>query len=275
MPGDTEHYQMQGDAPALLYERYLVPVIASRWADDLVERGAPKSGERVLDVACGTGIVARTAARRIQMGRVAALDINPGMLSVARSLPMESAVQIEWYEGSALDMPFPEASFDLVLCQLGLQFFPDCLQALREIFRVLVPTGRLVLSVFREIERTPMAHAFAEALDKHLKPGASKLKRVEHGLSDAGELRQLATDAGFQEANVVPAIQIIRYSETREYVRVQLIATPQAGLLSGMGGEQREAIFDAIATDMNAFLGSADGGLPRPKRLIFCWRGNS
>ena len=243
MPGDTEHYQMQGDAPALLYERYLVPVIASRWADDLVERGAPKSGERVLDVACGTGIVARTAARGIQMGRVAALDINPGMLSVARSLPMESAVQIEWYEGSVLDMPFPEASFDLVLCQLGLQFFPDCLQALREIFRVLVPTGRLVLSVFREIERTPMAHAFAEALDKHLKPGASKLKRVEHGLSDAGELRQLATDAGFQEANVVPAIQIIRYSETREYVRVQLIATPQAGLLSGMGGEQREAIF--------------------------------
>jgi ubiquinone/menaquinone biosynthesis C-methylase UbiE len=106
MPGDTEHYQMQGDAPALLYERYLVPVIASRWADDLVERGAPKSGERVLDVACGTGIVARTAARGIQMGRVAALDINPGMLSVARSLPMESAVQIEWYEGSVLDMPF-------------------------------------------------------------------------------------------------------------------------------------------------------------------------
>jgi len=265
MPGDTEHYQMQGDAPALLYERYLVPVIASRWADDLVERGAPKSGERVLDVACGTGIVARTAARGIQMGRVAALDINPGMLSVARSLPMESAVQIEWYEGSVLDMPFPEASFDLVLCQLGLQFFPDRLQALREIFRVLVPTGRLVLSVFREIERTPMAHAFAEALDKHLKPGASKLKRVEHGLSDAGELRQLATDAGFQEANVVPAIQIIRYSETREYVRVQLIATPQAGLLSGMGGEQREAIFDAIATDMNAFLGSADGGFASPQ----------
>ena len=76
MPGDTEHYQMQGDAPALLYERYLVPVIASRWADDLVERGAPKSGERVLDVACGTGIVARTAARGIQMGRVAALDMR-------------------------------------------------------------------------------------------------------------------------------------------------------------------------------------------------------
>jgi len=90
-------------------------------------------------------------------------------------------------------------------------------------------------------------------------------QREEHGLSDAGELRQLATDAGFQEANVVPAIQIIRYSETREYVRVQLIATPQAGLLSGMGGEQREAIFDAIATDMNAFLGSPDGGFASPQ----------
>jgi len=265
MPGDIERYQMESDVPALLYERYLVPVIASRWAADLVERGMPKSGERVLDVACGTGIVARTAARRMQMGRVSALDINPGMLSVARSLPTGSGLQIEWYEGSVLDMPFPEAGFDLILCQLGLQFFPDRPQALCEMFRVLGPAGRLALSVFREIERTPMAHAFAEALDKHLKPGASKLKRVEHGLSDADELRRLAIDAGFREANVVPVTQTIQYSQTREYVRVQLIATPQAGLLSGMGSEQRDAIIDAIAADMNAFFGATDGGFASPQ----------
>ena len=260
MPGDTERYQMQGDAQALLYERYLVPAIASLWAADLIELGAPKSGERVLDVACGTGIVARTAARRMQTGRVAAIDINPSMLSVARSLHLGLTVQIEWHEGSVLDMPFPEASFDLVLCQLGLQFFPNRPQAAREMLRVLVPTGRLALSVFREIERTPMAHAFAEALDKHVQPGASNLKRVEHGFYDADELRQLAADAGFQEAIVLPVVQTIRYSETRDYVRAQLIATPQAALLSTTEGERRHAIIDAIAADMNVFLSSEDGG---------------
>lgn len=265
MPEDTERYQMQSDGPAHLYERYLVPVIASLWAADLVDRGMPSPGKRVLDAACGTGVVARTAAKRMGTGQVVGLDINAGMLSVARSLPQGPGVQIEWREGSVLDMPFPAATFDLVLCQLGLQFFPDRPCALRERLRVLVSDGRLALSVFREIERTPMAHAFADALDKQIGPGASNLKRVEHGLSDAGELRGLAIDAGFREAVVVPVTQTIRYRETREYVRVQLVATPQAGLLSGRTDEQRDAVIDAIAADMSVFLGSEGLGFASPQ----------
>ena len=86
-------------------------------------------------------------------GRVAGLDINKGMLAVARSRSAGPEPHIEWHEGSALDLPFPDSSFDLILCQLGLQFFPDQPRALREMMRVLVPNGRLALNVFTAIER--------------------------------------------------------------------------------------------------------------------------
>jgi ubiquinone/menaquinone biosynthesis C-methylase UbiE len=123
--------RLEASAPEL-YERYLVPAIARLWAADLVERAAPKSGERVLDIACGTGIVARFAAATMGIGHIVGLDINEGMLAVARSRSAGSGPHIEWREASALDLPFPDNSFDLILCQLGLQFFPDQPRALRE-----------------------------------------------------------------------------------------------------------------------------------------------
>ena len=134
-----------GDSAAELYQRYLVPAIASLWAADLIDRAAPRPGERVLDVACGTGVVTRLAAERMGSGRVVGLDINAGMLAVARSLSPGAGPSIEWYEGSAITLPLPDASFDLCLCQLGLQFFPDRPAAIREMFRILQLDGRVAL----------------------------------------------------------------------------------------------------------------------------------
>src|SRR5882724_1112383 len=124
------HWQLDGSAPEL-YERYLVPAITSVWAADLVERASPSATDRVLDVACGTGAVTRLVAQRVMTGRVVGLDLNSGILAIARSLQTHGASRIEWYDGSALELPFPDNSFDLVLCQLGLQFFPDRAVALR------------------------------------------------------------------------------------------------------------------------------------------------
>ena len=139
----------------------------------------------LLDVACGTGAVIRLAAKQGHDGRLAGIDLNSGMLGVARSMP-PNGPPIEWYEGSALDLPFPAASFDVVLCQLGLQFFPDRPRALRQMARVLRPGGRAGLSVCSAIERTPAAHAFAQALDKHLGPDASRTKRGRAHISRSG-----------------------------------------------------------------------------------------
>src|SRR5690348_14910847 len=131
-----DRWQLDGSAPEL-YQRYLVPAVTALWAADLLGRIGPRPGERVLDVACGTGVVARGAAERVGMsGRVAAIDVNAAMLEVARRLDPPVGAPIAWHEGSALELPYDEDSFEVVLCQLGLQFFPDPGAALRQMRRV-------------------------------------------------------------------------------------------------------------------------------------------
>jgi ubiquinone/menaquinone biosynthesis C-methylase UbiE len=137
-------WQMAGNA-AEVYERALVPAVFAPWAPMVVALGDPKPGERVLDVACGTGVVARVASQGVgPAGTVVGLDLNPGMLAVAASSAAGQAATgapIRWQEASATKMPLPDASFDIVYCQLGLQFFPDRAAALREMHRVLAPGG--------------------------------------------------------------------------------------------------------------------------------------
>src|SRR5262245_55853876 len=99
------HWQLEGSA-AELYQRCLVPQITMKWAEDLVDRALPRAGEAILDIACGTGVVARLTAKRVAQGQITGLDLNAGMLAVARSVPNDGA-PINWIEGSALDLPFP------------------------------------------------------------------------------------------------------------------------------------------------------------------------
>jgi SAM-dependent methyltransferase len=139
--------------------------------------------------------------RRMRQRHVTGLDLNKGMLAVARIVSNDGA-PIDWIEGSALDLPFEAGTFDLVLCQLGLQFFPDQERALREMRRVLSGTGRAALSVYSPIERTPGANAFVLALDRVLGPTASRIKRGEHSLNAPDELRDLLTAAGFAKVEV-------------------------------------------------------------------------
>jgi ubiquinone/menaquinone biosynthesis C-methylase UbiE len=248
-----EAWQVEGTA-AGLYQRHLVPTIASLWAADLIDRAAPRPGERVLDVACGTGVVTRLAAERTGSGRVVGLDINAGMLAVARSLPADATRLIEWQEGSALALPVSNDAFDLILCQFGLQFFPDKPAALGEMRRVLAPAGRLALSVFTVIEHTPASNALADALDRHLGAGASQTKRSEHILSDKQELHELVTAAGFGKVAIETVTQTIRFPSAREYVRVQLSATPRSSLMDGMDGTRQRETLAAITNDLVASL---------------------
>ena len=143
-----EQWQLTLEA-AELYERYPARYILGPWAPLLVDTARVTAGERVLDVACGTGVVTRAAAKRAgPTGRVVGIDLNPGMIAVAKSLPAPIGASIEWLERSALDLRLENASFDVVLCQQGLQFFPDKLVALQEMRRVLDQRGRLALSVW-------------------------------------------------------------------------------------------------------------------------------
>lgn len=240
------HWQLDGSAPEL-YERYLVPAITAKWAADLVERAGLRPEERVLDVACGTGIVARLASLRTGDGRVTGLDLNQGTLAVARTA---SGKAIGFIEGSALDLPFAGGAFDVVLCQLGLQFFPDRAKALSEMRRVLLAGGRLAVSVYSPIENTPGAHAFVEALDRVLGSEASRIKRGEHSFAAAGELQELLHNAELENVRVDTVVQRIAFPSVLDYVRFQLLATPMAALLGNHPESERQVVIDKIASEV-------------------------
>jgi ubiquinone/menaquinone biosynthesis C-methylase UbiE len=251
---DQDPWQLTGTA-AELYERYLVPAITGVWAADLVRRAALRPGERVLDVACGTGIVARLAAEQVgAQGAVVGLDLNTAMLEVARALSPPPGAPITWTEASVLAMPYPDATFTVVLCQLGLQFFPDRPQALREMRRVLAPGGRLLLSVFGPLAHNPAPQALAEALERHLGPHARAIKRAEHDLDEPAELDALVTGAGFAEVSIETTTQPIRFPSPREYVRIQFAATPLATLMQEMPSEQQAALADAVIAEVSEAL---------------------
>jgi ubiquinone/menaquinone biosynthesis C-methylase UbiE len=118
----AERWQVAGNAPEA-YERHIVPTLFTPWAEDLLTRVALQPGEHVLDVACGTGIVARLAAPQVGgTGRVVGVDLNTGMLDMARAQALPAGATVEWQEGDATALPCDDATFDVVCCEQGLQF---------------------------------------------------------------------------------------------------------------------------------------------------------
>jgi ubiquinone/menaquinone biosynthesis C-methylase UbiE len=243
------------------YERNLVPIVFAPWANELVETAALRQGDRVLDVACGTGIVARIAARKLGgTGSVTGLDASAPMITVARAAATAEGVAVEWREASAVELPFTEAAFDVVLCQSGLQFFPDRPASLREMHRVLKPGGRLILSVWGPIERSRGFAVAADALARYIGPEAARpITSGAFGLSDADELRALVTGANFKDITVRASVKILRYPSPDEFILRHITGSPLGSAVGGAGESARTALL----AEINARLASAvdEGGL--------------
>jgi ubiquinone/menaquinone biosynthesis C-methylase UbiE len=217
-----------GSAPEN-YERHFVPLIGAPFAADLVAEAALNPGERVLDVACGTGVVARLAAERVgRHGTVAAVDLNPAMLAIARSIPAPGP-EIQWYETTAESIPLPDDRFDVVLCQLGLQFVADKVAAIREMHRVLIPGGRVLVS-------TPPPNAFfdvlGDAFERHVSSEAAGFVRMVFSLHDPATIDGLFRMAGFEDVTIRTAAKPLRLPAAREFLWQYVQCTPLAAMLS-------------------------------------------
>jgi ubiquinone/menaquinone biosynthesis C-methylase UbiE len=238
-----ERWQQLEESTAEAYERYLVPLLFAPGAQFLTELAALGPGERVLDVACGTGIVARTAASRVgDAGQVAGLDASESMLKVARKASSEVQPAIEWKKGDAGEIPFPEAAFDVVFCQQGLQFFSDRPAVLGEMRRVLAPNGRLALSVLRSIEHNPGWALFAEVLEHHVGPDAGGIMRLPFPSLSTDELRDLIASVGFQDVRIFIGIGPVRYPSAEEFFRWEVTSWLLAKPLDSLKGDVRLAL---------------------------------
>jgi ubiquinone/menaquinone biosynthesis C-methylase UbiE len=244
-----------GAEAAELYERYVARYILGPWAPLLVDTACLAEGERVLDVACGTGLVARAAAKRVgSAGRVVGVDLNPAMIGVARSLPVPAGAPIEWLERDALDLRFEDVSFDVVLCQQGLQFFPDKAAAMREMRRVLKHGGRLALSVWTNagLYNSAVGGALAQFVGNEtaVRFCASRQAPTRE------EIQRLAREAGFSAVEV--GICRIKASLPRldRFTLHHLAATPVAPVIAAADPETRKKIGASV---MNRLQRYADG----------------
>lgn len=246
------------------YERFFVPAIGRPVAQQLLRVAQLRAGERVLDVGCGTGVVTRLAAEQIgREGKVTGLDVNPGMLAVARaSSPRE--LGIAWHEASAEAMPLPDAAFDVVLCQMSLQFVPDRLAALREMRRVLVVEGRIVLNV--PGPAAPPFETLADAMGRHVAPQAAGFVRAVFALHDESELETLFREAGFQNVEIRAGTGELSLPPPREFLWQYVSSTPLAALLAGASADTRAALERDVVTRWKEF--ETDDGMMCRQRVV-------
>jgi ubiquinone/menaquinone biosynthesis C-methylase UbiE len=236
-----EGWQLEGNG-AEAYERYLASAF-SPWARALTDLAEVREGDRVLDVACGTGIVARHAAEKAgTRGTVVGLDINEEMLNVARTVSSGIHPAIDWRRGNAAEIPFPDQTFDAVLCEQGIQFFSDPARALAEMRRVMAPSARVAVSVCRPIEHSPAYVVLAGLLDRFVSPEAGAVMRSPFCAWRIDELRALFRNAGFEDVRARIEVGPLRYPSCREFLRREAVSSPLAGPIGALSDDAREEL---------------------------------
>lgn len=241
---------------ATAYEKLFVKALFGPWSAAVLDAADIGQGDRVLDVACGTGILARDAMKRVRSAEtVTGLDPNPGMLAVADRLEPD----VDWKQGVAESLPFPDHAFDAVVSQFGLMFFDDRRLALQEMYRVLSPGGRMVVAVWDSLESMPPYGAAVSLLDRIGGPQAAAALRAPFVLGDEKELAALFASAGIPQVHISRAGSVARFPSIRSMVEADL-----RGWLPVMGVEltddqigrilsEAEQVFEHYVTPTGSF----------------------
>jgi ubiquinone/menaquinone biosynthesis C-methylase UbiE len=239
--------------PAEGYESYMVPTLFAPCARILIQAGDPKSGERVLDVGCGTGIVAREVAGRAGVtAAVTGVDLSSNMLAVARAAADREGLTIEWRKGNAERLPFHDAGFDLVLCQFALMFVANKAAALSEMRRVVTESGRVLISALQGFDRHPFYETLHKVIQQRL--GMSALQDI-FALDDADDLRTRAREAGFRKVDIKPFSLTARFQNPDDFIAGEIeVDTAAIPSMQHLDSKAREAIVTAITRDMQSPL---------------------
>jgi SAM-dependent methyltransferase len=250
--GGGERWQVSGSA-AEKYERFVASWFAA-WAEDLVARSGVGPGAQVLDVACGTGVVARALAPVVgPAGSIVATDLNDGMLAEARRHPIDGPA-IEWRPADAAALPFDDGRFDAVFCQQGLQFVPDKAAAVAEAARVLRPGGVAAVAVWHGAERNPYVAALADGLELHVSHDVATVMRAPCAFGDPAALAALFEVAGFATVEVQAVTLAREPVDPADAIAGNLLALPVADRIQTMAPGARAALIDDIVERLGSYI---------------------
>lgn len=259
---ETSGWQLSGDAPTA-YTRFALKIMEP-WTDDLILAAECRDGDHVLDVGCGTGLVAnRINVVSRKFCAITGIDINEGMLTAARRNP-----QIAWHQGSATELPFAEGTFDVVLCQQGLQYFPDRQKAMKEMARVLAPGGRIALNVWGALERQPFFVALVDAIATFLGADARSALELPFSLNTAEELRKLAQDARLRNIRVRFEHRTTRYPTAAGLVTGFTGATPVTAQFLALSDDRRQAFVAHVVERIANYVDDAGLAVPQENHFL-------
>lgn len=258
---ESTEWQVPGSW-AEIYETVFGPAMMAEWAPKAMALANPQPGERVLDIACGTGVLTRLVANSIGPNeRVVGLDLSPDMLAVARNIAPNpsSAAPIEWREGDANAIPFENETFDVIFCAFGLMFFPDRVAALKEMQRVLMPNGRLAVLVWGSISKCPGQTAIRDSFARHF--GLPDFTGRQHSLGNPETVLALVHDAGFRDPSVQAAMGLVRFPSPEHLVRGY-------GAMADIQADEktRSIVIDEVSASLQSYVGAE--GLVYPIEAI-------
>jgi len=241
-------FQLAGSAPEI-YERVMVPLWFGRWAEALVDLLSLQPSDRVLDVACGTGVTTRMARQKVGAGgKVDGLDINASMLAKARELA--AGLDIGWLESDVAEIDLPADSYDVIMSQHGYHYFPDKPAALTEFRRLLAPQGRMAFSIWDG--HSPYTHAICAAVERHISPEIAHKQRSQRQTPSAEDLRGQVESAGFSGVSIQRQELRIEVPLAQEFVPQHLGSMPIAGAFQALSEDKKKSLVadveDALAS---------------------------
>ena len=250
--GSTETFRIPLEA-AELYEAKFVPAVFAEWAPVIIDAVAAKPSDRLLDVACGTGIVARTARQLLgPETAITGIDLNEAMLRVAAS----AEPSIDWRQGDVAEMPFDDASFDVACCQMAFMFFPDRHLALTEMSRVVRPGGRVAVVVPASLDAQPAYAPFVEISASHVGPEARSLLGTYWNCGDLPAFVSDMEAAGFADVVTRTRAGTAHFESVADFVDTEIDGSPLAERVTD---EQRRAIVGELAPRLGEYGANGEG----------------
>lgn len=263
----TASFRDYSGTAAELYQSFFVPAIATPVSGELLRTADLRAGERVLDVACGTGIITRAAAEQVgQTGTVTAIDVAPDMLEVAKATPAAGA-PIDWHQADAASLPLPDASYDVALCQMGLMFVEDRTGALAELHRVLTPGGRVVINTPGRIQ--PLFKAMEQAIVEHIGPELGAFVSAVFSMHDPSALAALLGATGFTDVSSKEYAARLTLPRPANFLWNYINLTPMGPIVAEASEEAKAAMERQVVEVWTPHI--VEGTTPVDQPMALAW----